>query len=114
GALGVGRFIPERLVEPGIRRRQCRFGLGVPLPNAIRLNLGGCLLDLERYAEAEAALTTSYARLNKTLGDETPYTERARQKLIEVYEAWGRPEQAAALRAAAPDDEASDDAGESG
>ncbi len=55
--------------------------------------LGRCLTQQGRYAEAEAALTASYALLTAT--DQTNLVETTRQRLFDLYTAWGRPEQAA-------------------
>jgi tetratricopeptide (TPR) repeat protein len=63
--------------------------------------LGACLTDLQRYAEAEPLLKTSYATLEKERGPDQPETQRARRYLAHLYEAWDKPEQAVLYRATA-------------
>ncbi|GAB5518793.1 MAG: hypothetical protein RhofKO_10440 [Rhodothermales bacterium] len=55
--------------------------------------LGRCLTDQGRHEEAEAALTASHALL--LAGERTDAVETARQRLYDLYTAWGRPDQAA-------------------
>jgi tetratricopeptide (TPR) repeat protein len=56
--------------------------------------LGASLLELGRFAEAEAELLKSHDRLNETFGPENRRTLAARQRLLELYVAWGRSEAA--------------------
>ncbi|MCP4591056.1 MAG: tetratricopeptide repeat protein, partial [bacterium] len=60
--------------------------------------LGGCLVGLERYAEAEPHLREGYQGLVRTAGEEAVLTQLARERLARCYDAWGRPEQAARYR----------------
>jgi serine/threonine-protein kinase len=68
--------------------------------NRARSNLGGCLTKLKRYSEAEEQLLTAYAGLKAARGEQNDLTRRAVGRLIELYEAWGKPDQAAPYRAA--------------
>jgi serine/threonine-protein kinase len=68
------------------------------LPNAIRINLGRCLTDTKQYAEAERVLLASNERLARALGDTSGQARRARERLVALYDAWGRPARAAAFR----------------
>ena len=62
--------------------------------------LGYCLVELRRYQEAEPLLVGSYSVLqSKEPGRRR--TRRAFQSLLTLYEAWGRPEKVAGLRAEA-------------
>jgi non-specific serine/threonine protein kinase/serine/threonine-protein kinase len=63
-----------------------------------RSHLGACLTELGRYREAEAALLTAYPVIQAQLGDEHPWTTRTADRLVALYEAWGRPEQAGPYR----------------
>lgn len=60
--------------------------------------LGGVLTDEKRYAEAEPLLTSAYDRIQSRFGPDHPRTKACRGRLLQLYEAWGKPQQAAALR----------------
>jgi serine/threonine-protein kinase len=60
--------------------------------------LGECLAAQNRYEEAETLLLESHAALSKTMGGHDPRVQRARTRLAKLYEAWGKPEQAAAFQ----------------
>ncbi len=64
----------------------------------VQTGLGKCLTALERFEEAETHLTAAYEALRVTLGDQHERTNNAREALIELYEAWGKPEQAEEYR----------------
>jgi hypothetical protein len=63
---------------------------------------GGCLQRLERFDEAEAALTESHAMLDTAFGQDDPRTARVANHLVGLYEAWGKPDAAARWRAKLP------------
>ncbi len=65
-------------------------------------HLGACLTALRRFDEAEALLVSSYDTLVEKRGPEHRGTVAARQLLIELYDAWDRPREAARYRAAVP------------
>ncbi len=60
--------------------------------------LGECLTLLKRYEEAERLLNASYDGLKPIRGAQSPEMVEARQRLVKLYDAWGRPEQAARFR----------------
>ena len=60
---------------------------------------GACLTMLEQYDEAEEHLLAGYEGLKQALGEEHKQTRKAHQRLVELYEAWTKPEQAAEWRA---------------
>lgn len=62
---------------------------------------GGCLSAQGRFSEAERFLTRSFEVLREARGEAAPYTRDAARRLIELYEAWGRPEEARPYRDAA-------------
>jgi hypothetical protein len=64
----------------------------------VRVWLARCLLEAGRLAEAEPLLLESYPVLADSLGTDYPDTVAARQALIKLYTAWGKPEQAAQFR----------------
>ena len=61
-------------------------------------NLGDCLAAQARYAEAEPLLNESYTILKAVHIHESPVLDEARQRLVSLYEAWGRPQEAARYR----------------
>ena len=66
--------------------------------------LGGCLTVLARYDEAEPLLLESYGKLQEARGDDDAETRRTARRLAELYEATGRPGEAAEYRAAGATD----------
>ena len=60
--------------------------------------LAECLTAQTRFDEAEPLLVESLAALEKTLGARDPRTARARHRLSKLYEAWGKPDEAARYR----------------
>lgn len=61
--------------------------------------LGECLITQGRYNEAEPLLTESYTALNSRLGQSNSLTMEAKRRLLILYEAWHKPEQATQYRA---------------
>ncbi|MCS6804680.1 MAG: serine/threonine-protein kinase [Acidobacteriota bacterium] len=64
--------------------------------------LGACLVALRRYDEAEPLLVKSYATLKAQRGGRNRHTQQTLQRLIDLYEAWGKPGKAAQYRAHLP------------
>jgi serine/threonine-protein kinase len=60
--------------------------------------LAACLTALRRFREAEALLVPAYEGLRATEGAADGRTQRARQRLVELYEAWGKAGDAARYR----------------
>lgn len=56
---------------------------------------GECLIRLGRYAQAELPLLSSYEGLRSSYGPEHPQTLEAMRRLVQLYDAWGRPAQSA-------------------
>ncbi len=63
---------------------------------------GKCLTELKRYTDAEAALLDAYGILDAALGAEHVRTIRVIKSLAALYDAWGKPEQAANYGALLP------------
>ena len=61
--------------------------------------LGSCLLAQGRFAEAEPLLLGSYAILKAESSEGANYAPAALQRIVDLYEAWGRPDRAAPWRA---------------
>lgn len=60
--------------------------------------LGECLTAQKRYAEAEPLLTDGYNALKSKLNDRDRRVIEARQRLLKLYELWGKPDLAARYR----------------
>ena len=54
--------------------------------------LGGCLAAQGRFEEAEPLLLESYPLLQKDKGDGAKHAAEARQRIADLYKAWGKPE----------------------
>lgn len=65
-------------------------------------NLGRLLTQRDDFEAAERALMECLAILRAALGDAHPEIETTRQRFIELYEAWGKPGEAAQWRAGLP------------
>lgn len=63
--------------------------------------LGMSLLSLGRFADAEAMLLSSSTTLHRAFGPDHRRSNTARQRLVELYEAWERPEAAEPYRESA-------------
>ena len=61
--------------------------------------LGTCLTRQRRFAEAETLLEQSYANLKAMHDPSHRYLKESRSALLELYEAWGKPDKAADYRA---------------
>jgi tetratricopeptide (TPR) repeat protein len=60
--------------------------------------LGECLTAQKRYAEAETLLLDDYNTLKSRFGEQDIRLKRVAQLLTELYDAWGKPDQAARYR----------------
>jgi tRNA A-37 threonylcarbamoyl transferase component Bud32 len=68
----------------------------------IESHLGRCLFSLERFAEAEPLLIGSHRVLWAKLGDRGARTLEALNRLVDLYTAWGKREQADRYRRTLP------------
>ncbi len=64
--------------------------------------LGECLTTQQRYAEAEPLLLDGYRIMKSSAGERDPRTVEVIRRLITLYEAWGRPQEAERRRALLP------------
>lgn len=60
--------------------------------------LGGCLTKQGRYEEAEDLLLGSYPVIKRQFSEEHRRTQAVLKKIVELYEAWNKPEKAAEYR----------------
>jgi tetratricopeptide (TPR) repeat protein len=66
---------------------------------------GVSLKALERYDEAEAKLLEAHEILVAAVGADHPQTQKVIPNLVDLYEAWGKPDKAAEWRAKLPPEE---------
>jgi non-specific serine/threonine protein kinase/serine/threonine-protein kinase len=93
----------EPLFRECLRLRQESLPPGHWLIASAESILGECLTAERRYAEAEALLLRSRASLEaerKSSGD--PRVVQATERLVALYDAWGKPDKAAEWRALTP------------
>ena len=60
--------------------------------------LGDCLTKQKRYREAEPLLIESDEDLRSTMVEQNPSRVESRQRIVRLYEAWGKPDLAARYR----------------
>lgn len=89
----------ESYLRRATETRSRIFYAGHPLTAEAQGALGENLTAQKRYTEAEPFLTESYTTLDSRLGQRDPRTVEAKQRLVKLYEAWDKPEQAAQYRA---------------
>jgi len=97
GRYKEAEWVFDRLLE--IRRRAGWDELSLTFP---KCNLASVYLDQGRYEEAEPLLLEAVEGRRLKLGDEHPYTQEFLNNLIELYEAWKKPEEAERWRAQLP------------
>lgn len=61
--------------------------------------LGGCLTLLGRYQEAEPLLASGYQTIARLRGQGDTYAVEALERVIQLYEAWGKSDKALEYRA---------------
>ncbi len=104
-ALAVDRGDPRSAEDP-VRRALAIFRRRLPaghwrIAHAESVH-GACLAGLGRYAEAEPLLLGAYPALKETRGEEALETGEALGRLVDLYQAWGKAEEAARYRALLP------------
>jgi serine/threonine protein kinase/Tfp pilus assembly protein PilF len=88
----------EPLLRESLRLRRRALPPGHWLVASAESTLGACLTAERRFPEAEALLLRAHAGLEASRGQDHERTVEARQRLVTLYEAWGRPDRAAAWR----------------
>ena len=98
GAVLVREGSPAQLAEAEQLLRTALAAEEQTLPKgawdiaAAQSELGGCLLAQGRYAAAEPMLVDAFPTLRAKLGANDPATlERARTRIAQLYQRWGRP-----------------------
>lgn len=70
---------------------------------AFQSNLGNTLVSMKRFDEAEPILINCLNVMVRALGADHPKTAGVRQKLVRLYDEWGKPDIAKTYRDATPD-----------
>ena len=89
----------ERTMREALARSTRALGADHVNTAQARIKLGTVLADVGRHAEAEALLLAGYRTLRGQTDPADPWLETAREELAAVYDALGRPAQAARYRA---------------
>jgi tetratricopeptide (TPR) repeat protein len=89
-----------------LRRYRAITGVSLYLCLSSSWNLARVYAAQGRYDEAEPLLTKAYNGRISKLGPEHPHTLESLNNLIELYEAWEKPERAEEWRAKLPQTEA--------
>jgi serine/threonine-protein kinase len=85
----------EPLLREAITLRADALGADHWRVAVARSTLGLCLTEAGRYAEAEPLLVESFETLRDTHGPDDDRVQTARERVVQLYEAWGRTEQMA-------------------
>ena len=86
------------LYREALRIRQQALPGGHEAIAGDQTRLGVSLTALGRYAEAEPHLLQAHAALTDARGADHAHTQYIGQRLVDLYEAWGRPDKAGAFR----------------
>jgi len=83
----------------GIRGAEAGLPAGHRFTSIFRRNHGRVLVRLERYPEAQQELLRAHRELQSAVGDHHRDTQAAVRRLVELYAAWGKPNDASAWTA---------------
>jgi serine/threonine-protein kinase len=92
----------EPLLREGLAMRGQAYPAGHPLTVYTEALLGTCLAEQGRFAEAEPLLVGSYEKLQAAPGFPPQRLPQMAERVVKLYEAWGKPDRAAAWRAKLP------------
>jgi eukaryotic-like serine/threonine-protein kinase len=100
----LGRILAEQKntaeAEPLLQEASTLFQKNCPNKKELLADaenwLGACLVVRKQFDEAEQLLVRSYEILKADPGVPERYKDTARQHVLQLYEAWGKPEKAAA------------------
>jgi tetratricopeptide (TPR) repeat protein len=82
------------ILEKGLLLAQGALPRGHRLIAFFQMNCGTCLMGLERYLEGADHLEEGYQEFKTFLGEDHVYTRGAIELLVDLYEAWNKPEKA--------------------
>ena len=94
----------EKLAREALRRRAQMYPKGDWRIGSAKSVLAEALTVLGRYAEAEALLLDAHAVLRDVPGPQGRDAKATRERLVALYDTWGRPDAAPPYRTAAKRD----------
>jgi tetratricopeptide (TPR) repeat protein len=89
----------ERLLREGLVICRRAWPANHWVPADVQSRLGGCLTKLGQFKEAETLLLTCYQALQDARGTPPRRRLEALERIVKLYEAWGKPAKAAQWRA---------------
>ena len=89
----------EPLLAEALAIRRGKLGDEDNATLAVVIDLATCQAGLGKFEQAETVLRETHAHLETTRGAKDPQTRQVTEALADVYEAWGRPDEANAWRA---------------
>jgi tetratricopeptide (TPR) repeat protein len=92
-------IVAEPLAREAVEIRVRDLPAGFWTIETARSSLGATLTALGRYAEAEPLVVPAYTELNRKLGRQARDSQSALERVVRLYEAWGKPEEAQSYRA---------------
>ncbi len=84
----------EAIIREAVAIRQESLPADHPLTAEAGSLLGASLVAQSRFAEAEPVLIASYETLSERYGNSHRATTATAQRLVDLYESWGRPDEA--------------------
>lgn len=105
--LGLGLALTDKgnseVAEPFLKRSLAVFQKRLPAGHwqtaLAESALGHCLACMKRFDEAEPLLLRSFATIKAKRGEQSRYTKDCADRIVKLYENWGKPEPAADYRA---------------
>jgi serine/threonine-protein kinase len=88
----------ERLIREAVQIRTQTLKPGHYFTSLAKGALGECLTIQRRFDEAEPLLVESYTELRNSQGPQNPRTRAALERLVTLYENWGKADRAAEYR----------------
>ena len=88
----------EPFLHDALAKREKLFPAGDAAIASAKSALGECLAAQKRFEEAESLLLTGYSELKAKLGEQNLRTTDARQRVANLYDDWGKTDQAAPFR----------------
>ncbi len=97
GGVGVEEAIT--LFELAIKGARKSLPVGHWYSGVFLTKYGQCLTSLERFSDAQTALSKAHEVLSTSLGADHDRTKAAITAMVSLYDSWGKPDKAAEHRA---------------
>ena len=85
----------EAVQRQALKVHRAALGEEHPMVATTMINLGAVIAERGDFPVAERLLIDAHERLLRQTGPGNPRTEKAREKLAELYERWGKPQKRA-------------------